>query len=103
MFISKTNIKPEISTKQKNGGIPPKCPDERLRYVTAACGKCYECRKQKARAWLVRMQGELRHDNKAIFVIIIECLGIIKKDIDQHVIQKNVEIKIVQIQLNLHF
>ena len=31
---------------KKNGGIPPKCPDERLRYVTAACGKCYECRKQ---------------------------------------------------------
>ena len=55
---------------KKNGGIPPKCPDERLRYVTAACGKCYECRKQKARAWLVRMQEELRHNNKAIFITL---------------------------------
>ena len=56
MFISKINIKSEVSSKQKNGGIPPKCPDERLRYVTAACGKCYECRKQKARGWLVRIE-----------------------------------------------
>ena len=23
---------------KKNGGVPPVCPDERLRYVTAACG-----------------------------------------------------------------
>lgn len=55
---------------KKNGGIAPKCPDERLRYVTAACGKCYECRKQKSRAWLVRMQEELRHDKNAIFVTL---------------------------------
>ena len=34
---------------KKNGGIPPICPDERLHYVTAACGDCYECRKQKQR------------------------------------------------------
>ena len=55
---------------KKNGGVPPQCPDERLLYVTAACGKCYECRKQKSRAWLVRMQEELRHDNNAIFVTL---------------------------------
>ena len=55
---------------KKNGGIPPKCPDERLRYVTAACGKCYECRKQKARGWLVRMEGELRHNPNAIFITL---------------------------------
>ena len=34
---------------KKNGGIPPQCPDERLRYITAACGKCMECRQQKQR------------------------------------------------------
>ena len=55
---------------KKNGGIPPKCPDERLRYVTAACGKCYECRKRKARGWLVRMEEELRHNPNAIFVTL---------------------------------
>lgn len=55
---------------KKNGGIPPKCPDERLRYVTAACGKCYECRKQKARGWLIRMEEELRHNPNAIFITL---------------------------------
>ena len=55
---------------KKNGGTPPKCPDERLKYVTAACGKCYECRKQKARGWLVRMEEELRHNPNAIFITL---------------------------------
>lgn len=55
---------------KKNGGTPPKCPDERLRYVTAACGKCYECRKQKARGWLVRMEEELRHNPNAVFITL---------------------------------
>ena len=40
---------------KKNGGVPPVCPDERLRYVTAACGDCYECRKQKQRQWIERI------------------------------------------------
>ena len=46
------------STKKNKGVIPP-CPDERLRYVTAACGECYECRKQKQRAWVTRMTEEI--------------------------------------------
>ena len=63
---------------KKNGGIPPKCPDERLRYVTAACGKCYECRKQKARAWLVRMSEEMRQNPNALFVTLtITAYGIV--------------------------
>lgn len=55
---------------KKNKGIIPECPDERLRYVTAACGKCYECRKQKARAWQVRMSEETRHNPNALFVTL---------------------------------
>ena len=50
---------------KKNGGVPPVCPDERLRYVTAACGDCYECRKQKQRQWVVRMSGENRQTPNA--------------------------------------
>ena len=57
------------STK-KNKGIIPECPDERLRYVTAACGKCYECRKQKARAWQVRMAEEIRQNPNALFITL---------------------------------
>ena len=54
------------STK-KNKGVTPPCPDERLRYVTAACGECYECRKQKQRAWVTRMTEELKQNPNAGF------------------------------------
>ena len=67
---------------KKNKGIVPNCPDERLKYVTAACGKCYECRKQKARAWQVRMSEEIRQNPNALFVTLTitdECFLAIKK------------------------
>ena len=32
---------------KKNGGIPPKCPDERLRYVTSACGNATNVENKK--------------------------------------------------------
>ena len=55
---------------KKNGGIPPVCPDERLRHVTAACGDCLECRKQKQRAWKVRMNEEMRNNPNAYFMTL---------------------------------
>lgn len=55
---------------KKNKGIIPECPDERLKYVTAACGKCYECRKQKARAWQVRLAEERRQNPDALFITL---------------------------------
>lgn len=55
---------------KKNGGVPPVCPDERLLYVTAACGKCMECRQQKQRQWLVRMNEELRQNPNAYFMTL---------------------------------
>lgn len=55
---------------KKNGGVPPVCPDERLLYVTAACGKCMECRQQKQRQWLVRMSEELRQNPNAYFMTL---------------------------------
>ena len=39
---------------KKNNWNPPKIKDPRTAYITAACGKCLECRKQKQREWLVR-------------------------------------------------
>ena len=53
---------------KKNKGIIPRCPDERLKYVTAACGKCYECRKQ--RQWVVRMSEESRQTPNAYFLTL---------------------------------
>ena len=55
---------------KKNGGIPPICPDEKLRYVTAACGDCYECRRQKQRQWVVRMSEESRQTPNAYFLTL---------------------------------
>ena len=55
---------------KKNGGVPPTCPDERLLYVTAACGKCMESRQQKQRQWLVRMSEELRQNPNAYFITL---------------------------------
>ena len=55
---------------KKNGGVPPVYPDERLLYVTAACGKCLECRQQKQRQWLVRMSEELRQEPNAYFITL---------------------------------
>lgn len=55
---------------KKNNWNPPKCEDYRVLYVTAACGKCLECRKQKQREWLVRMSEELRHDPNAYFMTL---------------------------------
>lgn len=55
---------------KKNGGVPPACPDGRLKYITAACGKCMECRQQKQRQWLVRMSEELRQEPNAYFITL---------------------------------
>lgn len=55
---------------KKNNWNPPKCEDYRVLYVTAACGKCLECRKQKQREWLVRMSEELRHYPNAYFMTL---------------------------------
>ena len=64
-------IKNKKYTKtKKNGGVIPPVTDNRVLYVTAACGKCFECRKQKARAWQVRMSEELRNNPNAVFVTL---------------------------------
>lgn len=64
-------IKNKKYTKnKKNGGVIPAVSDNRVLWVTAACGKCFECRKQKARAWQVRMSEELKENPNAIFITL---------------------------------
>lgn len=64
-------IKNKKYTKtKKNGGIIPTISDNRVLWVTAACGKCFECRKQKSRAWQARMSEELKENPNAIFVTL---------------------------------
>ncbi len=52
---------------RKNYFRPPICTDERLRFVEVPCGKCYECRKKKARDWRIRMSEQLRETPHAVF------------------------------------
>jgi hypothetical protein len=53
------NNRKYVANKKNGGNIPP-IPDERVKIVTASCGKCMECRKQKMREWQVRLSEELR-------------------------------------------
>lgn len=61
---------PKYKPNKKNGYNPPKCTDERLRFIPAKCGRCIECRKQKKREWLMRLSEEIKEDSKAIFVTL---------------------------------
>lgn len=43
---------------RKNGYNPPPMTDGRTMYVPVACGKCIECKRQRAREWQVRLNEE---------------------------------------------
>jgi len=58
-----------VSNKKNGGNIPP-VTDQRILLVPAGCGKCIECKKQKSREWQVRLQEEIRHNNKGKFVTL---------------------------------
>ena len=55
---------------KKNQGNVPECKDERLRYVPTKCGKCIECRKEKARSWRIRLAEELKKNPNALFITL---------------------------------
>lgn len=55
---------------KKNGGVIPAVSDKRVLLVPVGCGKCMECKKQKARQWQVRLHEEIRHDNTGKFVTL---------------------------------
>lgn len=83
---------------KKNGGDVPPLPyrrfngnliqDERVLYVPVGCGKCMECKKQKARQWQVRLAEEIKRDNKGIFVTLTlsnESYRELDKEIDSRI------------------
>lgn len=45
---------------RKNNFNPPPLTDLRVSKVAVGCGKCIECRKQKAREWQVRLHEEIK-------------------------------------------
>lgn len=46
------------------------CEDVRKKYVPVGCGNCYECRRQKAQQWRVRLMEELKVQKYAYFVTL---------------------------------
>lgn len=44
--------------------------DPRKKYIPAGCGNCYECRKQKAQQWRVRLIEEIKVQKHAYFVTL---------------------------------
>lgn len=52
---------------RKNHYNPPTCTDERLRYIDCDCGKCYECKRKKARQWKIRNAEQLKETPTAVF------------------------------------
>lgn len=61
---------PKYIPNKKNGGHPPKVSDPRLLTVAIGCGKCIECRKQKANNWKIRLMEELKEDSKCYFITL---------------------------------
>lgn len=55
---------------KKNNYQAPILTDGRVQYVPVGCGKCIECKKQKARAWSIRLQEELKIDQNCIFITL---------------------------------
>ena len=50
---------PKYQINKKNKGKIPEMIDDRAAYVPIGCGKCIECRKQKADNWKIRLYEEV--------------------------------------------
>lgn len=51
---------PKYLPNKKNKRMPPRMVDARVAYVPVGCGKCIECRKQKANDWRIRLSEQLK-------------------------------------------
>ena len=55
---------------KKNGGKPPPVIDKRTEYVAVGCGRCMECRKQKARNWKARLMEDIKVNKNGRFITV---------------------------------
>lgn len=68
---------------QKNGGVIPPISDERLLWVATGCGECMECRKQRARAWQLRLLEDIKKHKNGKFVTLTFSNEAFKKLMDE--------------------
>lgn len=82
---------------KKNGGKIPPIKDQRTRYVPVGCQTCIECRKQKAREWLVRIQEDIKtHTNGKFVTLTFSTESLKKLTRTEYKILKHSKIKHVQ-------
>lgn len=55
---------------KKNGGIIPSVLDERTLKIPVPCENCMECRKKKAREWMIRLQEDIKTNEGAKFITL---------------------------------
>lgn len=60
----------KYKSNKKNGGNIPKMIDKRVALVPIKCGRCMECKKEKARNWTVRLSEEIKKDKRGKFVTL---------------------------------
>lgn len=60
----------KYTVTKKNGGNVPEIKDPRTQWVPIGCQKCIECKNQKARAWSIRLQEEIRTNKSGKFVTL---------------------------------
>lgn len=61
---------PKYRANKKNKGVVPTMTDKRVSMIPVGCGKCMECRKQKANEWIVRLGEEIRERKNGKFVTL---------------------------------
>lgn len=87
---------PKYRANKKNGGQAPPITDNRVQYVPIGCGKCIECRRQKAREWQIRMSEEIRENKNGKFVTLTfsnESLRELDKALDIKIKAQNMKIE----------
>lgn len=67
---TKLILNPKYRATKKNGYNPPKCKDNRVKYVPVACGHCIDCRKKRKREWMIRLCEAIRANPKALFITL---------------------------------
>lgn len=87
---------PKYKPNNKNGGIIPPVYDKRALLVATGCGKCIECRKQRARGWQVRLLEDIKDNTNGIFTTLTfstESLIKLKWDVENYQIIDGKRIK----------
>lgn len=60
----------KYTVTKKNKGNVPEAKDQRVLVVPVGCGKCIECKKQKARNWQVRLTEDIRDNTNGKFITL---------------------------------